>query len=363
MNALINKTQALAKTLAVVAACAAITVPLQGKDALADDFPHGKNIEIIISNSAGGGYDAYARAVARHISQYLPGHPTIVPKNMPGAGGITAANYLYSVAPKDGTVIGALGNTVPFEPIYRPNVAKFDATTFNWLGSPNAEVGLLIAWHTSPIQSFEDAKTREMIVGATGAASTPAFYGRLLNDIFGTKMRILPGYPGQNEAFMAMERGEIEGFPSTFWSSLKAIRPDWIKEKKVSLLIQYALEPHPELKDVPFALDMVREPDKKRLLESAVAPLTLGRPFVAPPGVPAEQVTVLRKAMLETFKDAGFIADCEKQRLETGNILSGEQMEEIIKGVYSMPKSVTDRLVEIYKIGREEEIREKRGAN
>jgi hypothetical protein len=202
-----------------------------------------------------------------------------------------------------------------------------------------------------------------MIVGATGAASTPAFYGRLLNEVFGTKLRILPGYPGQNEAFMAMERGEIEGFPSTFWSSLKAIRPDWIKEKKVRLLIQYALEPHPELKDVPFALDMVHDPDKKRLLESAVAPLTLGRPLVAPPGVPAEQVAILRKAMLETFSDAGFIADCEKQRLETGNILSGERMEEIIKRVYGMPDPVRDRLVGIYKVGREEETRKKKGGN
>jgi tripartite-type tricarboxylate transporter receptor subunit TctC len=281
---------------------------------------------------------------------------------MPGAGGITAANFIYSIVPRDGSVIGALGNTVPFEPIFRPKVAKFDADKFNWLGSPNAEVGLLIAWHTSQIKTFEDAKKHEMIVGATGAASTPAFYARILNDVFGTKLRVLAGYPGQNEAFIAMERGENEGFPSTFWSSLKAIRPDWIKEKKVRLLLQYGLEPHPELKDVPFALDLVHDPAKKQLLEAAVAPLSLGRPLVAPPEVPPERVAILRKAMLDTFRDPGFIADCEKQRLEVGNFVSGERMEKIVGRVYAMPAEIKDRLVQIYAVGREEQARQKKQA-
>jgi tripartite-type tricarboxylate transporter receptor subunit TctC len=311
-----------------------------------------KQLKLIISSSPGGGYDLYSRLVARHLPDHLPGAPIIVPQNMPGAGGIKAADYLYTVAPKDGLTIGNLQNTVPFEPMYGTKQATFDPGKFNWLGSPSKEVAFLLVWHTVPVNTLDDAKTHELILGASGNNSTPAFYARVLQSVFGIKVKLINGYPGQTESFLAMEKGENEGYSSTFWSSLKTTHPDWIADKKIKIIVQYALEPHPELKDVPFALDLLKgKPEDRKLMQVASAPLSLGRPFVAPPDVPADRVAALRTAMMDTFKDQSFKDDCTKERLESDSPISGEETQQVISKMYAAPPEVLARLRQIYEAG------------
>jgi tripartite-type tricarboxylate transporter receptor subunit TctC len=351
----------LVRFIAAAACAAAMSAASQAADAGAD-FYQGKQLSLIISLPVGGGYDVYARTVARHMGKHLSGSATIVPQNMPGAGGLRATGFLYEKAPKDGLTIGAIQNTVPFEPLFQPNIAHFDVRKFNWLGSPNSEVGLFLTWGTSPVKTLADAQRIEITVGATGAASTPAYYSRVLNAVFGTRQRIVSGYQGQPEAFLAMERGEIDGFGSAFWSSVKVTKPEWIADHKVNLIVQYALEPHPELTDVPFALDLVTDPEKRAIMEVASAPLSVGRPFVAPPGVPAGRVAALRGALQATFKDPAFLSDAAKATLEVTNTKTGEQLEAIIARVYSAPPAVIQRLRAIYDLGLGEAEKERKPA-
>jgi tripartite-type tricarboxylate transporter receptor subunit TctC len=274
---------------------------------------------------------------------------------MPGAGGIAAANHIDAIAPKDGTVIAAIQNTVPFEPFYGNKAALFDATKLNWLGTPTTEVGMYIVWHASKIKSLRDAQTTEMIAGGAGAASTPAFDGRIFNQILQLKARLVTGYPGQNEILLAMENGEVEAMPSPFWSSLKVQRPKWLPEGTIRVLFQYGAAPHPELKGVPFARDLLSNEADKILLTAAVASLGLGRPYAAPPGLPAERLAALREAMMATFNDPQFLADCERQRLECVDHHTGSDLEAQIKQAYGIPDDIRKRLVAIQQQGRAEE--------
>jgi tripartite-type tricarboxylate transporter receptor subunit TctC len=332
-------------------ACLAVLVSTAGMADAESDFYKGKEIKLIISATVGGGYDIYARTLAKHLGEHILGNPVITPQNMPAAGGIAAANHLYNVAPRDGTAIGLLQNTVPFEPFYRNKQALFDAAQFSWLGTPSTEVAVYMVWHTSRIKTLQDAQTQEMMTGGAGAASTPAFYGRVFNEILNMKARLITGYPGQNEILLAMEHGEVEAMASPFWSSLKTSRPNWYPESKIRLLFQYGSEPHPDLKSVPFALDLLQSGADKTLLIAASAPLGLGRPFVAPPAVPAERLAILRTAVMATFKDPQFQADCERQRLECSSPRSGEQIEKLIRQAYATPEQVRQRLVDIYQVG------------
>lgn len=316
------------------------------------DFYRGKQLNLVISSPPGGGYDTYARTIARHVGRHIPGNPTLVAQNMPGAGGVKAGNWLYSVAPKDGLTIGNLQNTVPFEPMYGNKQALFDVAKFNWLGSPSKEVALLTVWHTVPVNSLEDAKSRELVLGASGANSTPAFYARVLTAVFGVKIRLIAGYPGQTASLLAMEKGENDGYASVFWSSIKTVRPDWVRDRKIKFLVQMALEPHPELAHVPFALDLIKNPEDRSLMELASGQLAIGRPVLAPPEVPPARVAALRAALAQTFIDGGFRADCEKQRLECDSPLGGEQMQALLQRLYGAPAPVVARLQRIYNAGR-----------
>jgi tripartite-type tricarboxylate transporter receptor subunit TctC len=320
-------------------------------DAVAD-FYKGKTMTVIASVDAGNGYDFYARLVMRHMPHYIPGAPNAVVQNMPSAGGLTATNYLYNVASKDGLTLGLIQNTVAFEPFYSNPRAKFDPAKFNWLGTPSQETGLLIVWHTVPVNTLAEAKSRGLTLGATGAASTPAFYARVITAAFGVPIKLIAGYKSQNEAFLAMERGEHEGYSSTFLSSLKAVEPTWIPEKKVKILLQYGGEANPELKDVPFAPDLLANPDDKRVMQIASAPLALGRPMLAPPGVPADRVAALRTALAATFKDADYLADCAKQKLACDKPGTGADIARIIAATYTAPEAVRTRLRDIYATGK-----------
>jgi tripartite-type tricarboxylate transporter receptor subunit TctC len=310
----------------------------------AADFYRGQTISMVVSSSAGGGYDTLSRVVARYLGKHIPGNPTVIVRNMPGAGGLLAMNYLAHVAPRDGLTIGQVQNNTPFEPLFGTKQATYDATQMTWLGTPSVETGMLIVWHTSPVMTIEDAKRIPMSAGASGANSTPSFYARLLNELLGLKLKIIPGYPGQNEVFMAMESGEVDSFSSTFWSSLTSTKPDWIKDKKIRVLVQYGPQKEAELPDVPYGPDLVTSEDDKKLFEAAYAPLTAGRPFVAPPGLPADRTAILRAGLLATFKDPDFLADAAKSQLIINKPTSGETMQAQIAEVYQMPQRIIDRL-------------------
>ena len=308
------------------------------------EFYKGKTVTMVIGSAPGGGYDALGRAVGRHLSKHIPGNPTIVTQNMSGAGGIIPANHIYRVAAKDGSVIGTVNNTVPFEPMFGTKEAIYDATQFNWLGTPSVEIGLVALWHSSKVNNIDDLRKIEINVGASGANSTPSFYARLLNETLGAKMKIVVGYPGQNEAFLAMERGELDGYPSTFYSALTSTRPEWLRDKKVKLIVQYGPMKQPELQDVPFAPDLITKPEDKALLEVAFAPLAIGRPFLMPPGVPADRVAAMRKAVADVFADPEFIADAGRLQLSVGTPRTGEQLQAEIVKAYQSPPELIARL-------------------
>jgi tripartite-type tricarboxylate transporter receptor subunit TctC len=308
------------------------------------DFYKGKTVTLVVSSSAGGGYDIMGRTIAKYLGSHIPGNPRVVVSNMPGAGGIVAMNYFYRSAPKDGTFIAGMQNNTPFEPLLGTKEAQYDATKFNWLGSPSSEVGLVAVWKTSPATSLADLQKREITVGSSGANSTPSFYARLINETLHTKMKIVVGYPGQNEVYLAMEKHEVDGFPSLFYNTLTATHPNWRAEKNVKLILQYGLEKEAALPDVPSALDVVTKPEDKLLLQAGLAEVTLGRPYLMPPGVPADRVAIIRKAFADTYKDAGFVADSKRMSLGVNSAKTGEQVQQLIAETYRTPPKVIDRL-------------------
>jgi len=329
--------------LAALAAALGLVPPTAQAQPLAD-FYRGKTVSIVVSTGPGGGYDVMARAIARFIGKHLPGNPTVLVRNMPGAGGITAMNYLYNAAEKDGTVIGAVQNGTPFEPLFGTKEARYDAPKFNWLGTPSFEVAMVLLWHQVPVNSIAELRTRETNVGASGAHSTPAFYGRVLNATLGTKMKLVSGYPGMTDGLLAMERGELDGYPSAFYSALTSTRPNWLRDKLAKAIVQYGPERLKELPDVPFAADLLTGDDDKLLMQAAVAPLALGRPLVMPPGVAPARVAMMRKALADTFADPAFMAEAEKIGLIVNAPQTGEQLQAVLARAYATPARVVERL-------------------
>ena len=327
-------------------ACLSFTATCAGSPARADaveDFYRGKSIGMVVSSATGGGYDTISRLVAKHFPRHMPGNPAIVVRNMPGAGGVIATNHLYNVASRDGLTIGQLQNTLPFEPLLDNPEAKYDSSKFNWLGSPLFETGLFITWHATPVASIADIQKREITVGSPGLNSTPSFNTRLLAESLGLKLRIVLGYPGQNEVFLAMERGEIDGFPA-FWSSLMSTRPQWPSQGKVRMILQWGEDPEPAIPDVPWANKLVTDPEKALLLKAGSAPMAVGRPFAAPPGLPADRLAALRKALADTFADPEYKAEAARLFLPVNRPRSGEELQKIIGDVWGMPADTRARL-------------------
>ena len=331
-----------ARLLPALIALLGLGAPAQAQSVA--DFYKGKNVSIVVSTSTGGGYDAMARAISRHIGKHIPGNPTVLVRNMPGAGGITAVNWLFNAAEKDGTILGLVQNGTPLEPLFGTKEARYDAPKFNWLGTPSIEVSMVLLWHTVPVNTVEELKTKETNMGASGANSTPAFYTRLLNAVLGTKMKLINGYPGQNDAFLAMERGELDGYPSVFYSALTSTRPNWLRDKQAKAIVQYGPERLKELPDVPFAPDLLTNEDDKLLMQAAFAPQALGRPLLMPPGVAADRVAAMRKALADTFTDPEFQAEAEKAGLIVNAPKTGEQLQEVIAKAYATPSRVVERL-------------------
>ncbi len=312
-------------------------------DAVAD-FYKGKAVTILVSSSAAGGYDTIARAVARHMGRHLPGQPAFIVRNMPGAGGITATNFLYNNAPRDGTVLGLVQNNTPFEPLFATKEARYEPVKFGWLGSPSSETAMVLLWHAVPVNSLAELKAREVKVGVSGANSTPAFFTRLLNALLGTRMKPINGYPGQTEVLLAMERGELDGHPSAFFSSVRSTRPTWLSEKTAKAIVQYGPAKLDELGDVPFAPDLLANDEDRLVMQAAVAPLALGRPFLMPPAVPAERAAALRQAFAATMADPQFLSDADKLGLELNAPRTGDELQQLMERTYRSPPRVIDRL-------------------
>jgi tripartite-type tricarboxylate transporter receptor subunit TctC len=302
-----------------------------------------------IGYSAGGGYDVYARLVARHIAKHIPGNPTVIPKNMAGAGSLKLANWLYNVAPKDGTVIGMIGRGTGFDPLFGIKGAQFQGTKFNWLGSANDEVSVCVSWHTSEVKTFDDLLKHELIVGGTGASADTDQFPKIMNAVLGTKMRIITGYPGGNDIGLAMERGEVKGRCGWSWSSVKATHQPWLDEKKINVLIQLSLEKHPDLPNVPLVVDLAKTDEDKKIMRLLFARQVMGRPFLAPPDLPPDRLAALRKAFMDTMRDKEFFADAERGKLEITPV-SGEGIQKLVGEVYATPAAVTKRATELLRV-------------
>jgi len=306
------------------------------------EFYKGKNIELYIGYSIGGGYDLYARVLARHIGKHIPGNPTIVPKNMEGAGSLRLANWLARVAPRDGTVFGTVGRGVPFDPLLGLPGTQFKAPDFSWIGSANNEVSICTSWGTSQITKIEDVFTKQMIIGGTGPSDDTVQFPEVLNGVLGTKFKIISGYPGGNDVVLAMERGEVEGRCGWSWSTITATHPDWVKDKKIHLLVQLALEKHRDLPDVPVIVDLAKTTEQRQIIKLIFARQVVGRPYLAPPGIPKDRLEILRKAFMETMVDQDFLADANKSKLEIAPV-TGDKVEALVKEIYETPPAVAQK--------------------
>ncbi|MDB5509913.1 MAG: tripartite tricarboxylate transporter family receptor [Hyphomicrobiales bacterium] len=336
----------------LLAAAGLLVVTAGAGAALAQDFYRGKQVTLVVSADVGNSYDMFARMIGRHLPRFIPGEPSVIVQNMPGAGGLRAANWLYNVAPKDGLTIGMINNTLAFDPLYGNQQAQFDAAKFNWLGTPSQETALLIVWHTVPVNTLADAKSRELILSATGAGSTPAFFARVLSALFDLKVKIIPGYKSQTAGFLAMEQGENDGNASPFWSSLSSEFPHWLKEKKIRPLVYYGAGRNPEI-PAPHALDLLEDPEKRAIMEIAQAGLAMGRPLTAPPGVDPEKVTLLRAALMQLFKDPAYLEECRKASLNCSTPSGGEDMLAFVRRIYDSPKSAVQKISAIYMQGQQ----------
>ena len=320
---------------------------------LAQDADHkAGQINFVVSADAGNSYDTFARLIARYLAKHAAGQPTIIIQNMPGAGGLRATNWLYNVAPKDGQTIGMINNTLAFDPLYGNKAAQFEASKFNWIGSPSKENALLVVYHTVPVKNIEDARSRELILSATGAGSTPAFFARVLSSLFDLKFKIIAGYKSQTESFLAMERGENDGNASPFWSALNAEFPQWLADKKIRPIVYYGTLRVPEI-GAPHVLDLLKDPEKRAIMEIAQAGLDMGRPMLMPPGVEAGKVAAMRKALAATFADADYKAECKKLSLNCSSPSTGEELAALVQKVYASPKGAVEKISNIYMQGQQ----------
>jgi tripartite-type tricarboxylate transporter receptor subunit TctC len=313
-----------------------------------DFFKKTKDITLTLSAGAGGGYASYGRAFARYFGNHLPGNPNIIVQNMPGGGGLRATNFLYTNAPKDGSVLGLIHSSVPLAPLYGLDAAKFDSTKFNWLGSMNTANGICVAWHESPIKTYKDMYDKQFIVGGTGAGSQMETLPAMLNAILGTKNKIISGYKGGNDVYLAMERGEVHGRCGGLKSSIASTRPDWFPQKKVQVVIQISAERDPDFPDVPTVMELIKDERGKKILALVLAPMEMDRPVLAPPGVADDRVKMLRAAFNATMKDTGFVSETEKQHLEL-EWFDGERLDKIIKTAFAISPDIAQAAADALK--------------
>ena len=302
----------------------------------------GKAVSIYVAGTAGGGIDLYARLLGRHLGRHIPGNPAVNVQDMPGAGGIRAANFLAETAPKDATALATFPGGPVLEPLIGARNPGYDMSQFQWIGAISRDVSLCMSWGESPFKTIDDVKAKEMVVAGTGAGSETDTFPVILNDVMKTKFRVVTGYLGSKETFMAIESGETHGRCGLTFSSLKASKPDWLQGKKINILMQIGLEKSPELPDVPLAADLIPKDEDKQLLNLLTAPTAIGRPFAAPPGSPPARVEMLRRAFDATMKDPQFLEDGRTMQAEISPT-RGEDVQAIIGKLYATPKPVVER--------------------
>ncbi len=326
--------------LACALACAVAAAPARAQDAAA--FFRGKSISTYIGFTAGGGYDAYARLLARHMKDFVPGAPAMVPQNMPGGGSNRLANFMYEAAPRDGTAIATFARATPFAPLVGQQGANFDATKFTWLGSMTDETSVCVAWSASGFEKLDDVKSREMILAGTTATDDAVQVPKILNALYGARFRVVTGYPGGTDMNLAIERGEVQGRCGLSWTTFKTGYKQWLDEGKVRVLLQVSLAKHPDLPDVPLLGDLARDAEQAQILRFYAARQIIARPFFAPPGVPPERAAALREAFARTMADPAFLADAEKGQMEI-NPQSGEKVGALIREMYAMPPEIAKK--------------------
>jgi tripartite-type tricarboxylate transporter receptor subunit TctC len=311
-----------------------------------EEFYRGRQVTLLVGAGAGGGYDVYYRTLARHMSKHIPGRPSIIPKNQPAASGLAAAAALYTTADKDGATIAAFPNNIPMDPLFGNPAARYDALKLNWIGSIGKLQNVCFTWHTSPIKSIEQARVREVIVAAAGATSNSAIMPRVLNTLLGTRFRPIIGYDPGSGLTLSVERGEAEGICGLSWSTMKASRPHWIKEKLLNVFVQMGLDKLPDLPNVPAALDLVDDPVKKQVLTLILIRQEPGRPVAAPPGVPVDRLAALRRAFDETMKDPEFVAEADKLQMEIEPLTAAE-IDRLLAAAYATPKPIVQQAAEL----------------
>jgi tripartite-type tricarboxylate transporter receptor subunit TctC len=309
------------------------------QDAVAD-FYKGRQVSIMVGFSPGGSSSLYAQALARHMGRHLPGSPSFIVQHVPGAGGLVLANNVAHTVTRDGTAFAITGRTAAIEPLLGNKNAKFDGRHFNWIGTANVEYTTCTLWHTARVKTLQDAMGQEAVVGGSGADATEVIFPKAANKLVGTRFKVVLGYPGSTEILLAMERGEVEGFCGIGWTFLKLRKGDWLRDKKVNILYQMSLEKHPELPHVPAIIDYAKTADDRKVFEFLFAPQEMGRPFFAPPGVPAERVRALREAFARTFKDPQFLAETERMGVEVQHV---DQIQQLVERIYASPPDLIAR--------------------
>ena len=313
-----------------------------------EDFYRGRSINVVIGYGVGGGYDTYARLLARHIGRHIPGNPSVVPQNMPGAGGLKATHYLYNIAPKDGTAIGTVARGQPLTPLLLGD-KSFDATKLTWIGSVTDEASLCLSWSSSSAKTWQDLLTKETLFGGEGQGADPDMFATALNRIFGAKIRVITGYHSTRELTLGMERGEIEGICGVSASTLVSQQPEWVEGKKVNLLVQMALRKDERFHSVPLIAEFAKTEEQRQVIKLVIAGQAIARPFFGPPGIPEERKMALRTAFDKTMQDPEFRADALHGKMDV-NPMSGADMEAFLKGLYGLPKDLVEKATQAIRI-------------
>jgi tripartite-type tricarboxylate transporter receptor subunit TctC len=300
----------------------------------------------VIGYPPAGSNDVYARALARHIGKHIPGNPNVIPKNMPGAGSFLALANVYNVAPKDGSVIAIGAPTAALDEKLGSQGVRFKTAAFNWIGRVDSLINIVFMWHTSKVKTVADAQRIESTLSGTGAGSTVSVYPTVMNHVLGTKFKIIMGYKGSAAAQLAVERGEVEGH-STSWTAVKVGHPEWRPEKKINILVQFALKKHPELPDVPTVIDLARNDEERAILRAVMNATEIGTAFFTTPGAPADRVAALRKAFDETMKDPEFLAEAKQTKLTVGP-MAGEELQKLVGEVADLSPALLDKVRAVY---------------
>jgi tripartite-type tricarboxylate transporter receptor subunit TctC len=315
-----------------------------------EQFYKGKSLDFVIGYPPGGSNDTFGRLVARHLGKYIPGKPNIIPKNTPGAGSFLAVNQIFNVAPKDGSVIGIGAPTLALDEKLGTQGVRFKTAEMSWVGRVDSLINIVFMWKTSPVKTFADATKIESTLSGTGAGSTVSIYPTVMNNVFGTKFKLVMGYKGSNEAMLAVERGEVEGH-STSWTALKVAHPDWIRDGSVSVLVQFALNRHPELPDIPTAVDLARNDEERAIMRAIMNAAEVGTAFFTTPGVPADRLVALRRAFDAAMKDPDLLSEAQKMRVAVSP-MTGEDLQKLVAEVSNLSPELLEKVRAAYTMTR-----------